>query len=180
MSSNIYWKACKHYSFTYSPESPTTWETVVVKNMIKDHLYGFILSKISTNFTFPDSQSKAKHIDAHYSFHFPSQTETFRPKDSNKNCAKPETAGFADTAASPSSKLTVSRNEIFACVTFKGKAPSDLPKVEDKDPPPRFYLFRSLVAVNRPFSNSHGWTGSSMKWRLMRANLLKCKLICPH
>ena len=34
--------------------------------------------------------------------------------------------------------------------------------------------------VNRPFSNSHGWTGSSMKWRLMRANLVKCKLICPH
>ena len=33
---------------------------------------------------------------------------------------------------------------------------------------------------NRPFSNSHGWTGSSMEWRLMRANLFKCKLICPH
>ena len=33
---------------------------------------------------------------------------------------------------------------------------------------------------NRPFSNSHGWTGSSMKWRLMWANLFKCKLICPH
>ena len=34
--------------------------------------------------------------------------------------------------------------------------------------------------LNRQFSNSHGWTGSSMKWRLMRANLFKCKLICPH
>ena len=34
--------------------------------------------------------------------------------------------------------------------------------------------------LNRPFSNSHGWTGSSMKWRLMRASLFKCKLICPH
>ena len=33
---------------------------------------------------------------------------------------------------------------------------------------------------NRPFSNSRGWTGSSTKWRLMRANLFKCKLICPH
>ena len=31
---------------------------------------------------------------------------------------------------------------------------------------------------NRPFSNSHGWAGSSMKRRLMRANLFKCKLIC--
>ena len=34
--------------------------------------------------------------------------------------------------------------------------------------------------VNTPFSNSRGWTGSSMKWRLMRANLFKCKLICLH
>ena len=34
--------------------------------------------------------------------------------------------------------------------------------------------------VYRPFLNSQGWTGSSMKWRLMRANLFKCKLICPH
>ena len=33
---------------------------------------------------------------------------------------------------------------------------------------------------NGPFSNSHGWTGSSMEWRLMRANLFKCKLICSH
>ena len=33
---------------------------------------------------------------------------------------------------------------------------------------------------NRPFSNSHGWTGSSMKWRLMRANLFKCKCIRLH
>ena len=33
---------------------------------------------------------------------------------------------------------------------------------------------------NRPVSYSNGWTGSSMKWRLMRANLFKCKLICPH
>ena len=47
-------------------------------------------------------------------------------------------------------------------------------------------LFLSSVSYsataerNRPFSNSHGWTGSSMKWRLMRANLFKCKLICPH
>ena len=29
---------------------------------------------------------------------------------------------------------------------------------------------------NRPFSNSHGRTGSSMKWRLTRTNLFKCKL----
>ena len=36
------------------------------------------------------------------------------------------------------------------------------------------------VKYIRPFSNSHGWTGSSMKWRLMQANLFKCKLICPH
>ena len=34
--------------------------------------------------------------------------------------------------------------------------------------------------VYRPFSNSQGWTGSSMKWRLRRANFFKCKLICPH
>ena len=34
--------------------------------------------------------------------------------------------------------------------------------------------------ANRPFSNSHGWTGSSMKWRLMQAKLFKCKLICLH
>ena len=38
----------------------------------------------------------------------------------------------------------------------------------------------SQVAFDSPFSNSHGWTGSSMEWRLMRANLLKCKLIYPH
>ena len=33
---------------------------------------------------------------------------------------------------------------------------------------------------NRAFSNSHGWTGSSMKLRLMRANLFTHKEICPH
>jgi len=38
----------------------------------------------------------------------------------------------------------------------------------------------SWTATNRPFSKSHGWTGSSMRWRLMRANLFKCNLICPH
>ena len=27
------------------------------------------------------------------------------------------------------------------------------------------------VVPNRPVSHSNGWTGSSMKWRLMRANL---------
>ena len=32
----------------------------------------------------------------------------------------------------------------------------------------------------RPFSNSHGWTWTSMKWRLTQANLFKCKLIFPH
>ena len=32
-------------------------------------------------------------------------------------------------------------------------------------------VFRGLVMpFNRSFSSSHGWTGSSMKWRLMRAN----------
>ena len=36
------------------------------------------------------------------------------------------------------------------------------------------------ICASRPFSNSHGWTGSSMKWRLRRANLFKRKLICPH
>ena len=35
----------------------------------------------------------------------------------------------------------------------------------------------NVDVVNTPFSNSHGWTGSSMKWRLMRANLFKCKFI---
>lgn len=70
-----------------------------------------MLSKTSRNFTFPDSQSNAKNIDENYSFYFPSQSETFWLKDSNKNCAKPEmkneeTAGFADTAASPSSKCS--------------------------------------------------------------------------
>ena len=44
--------------------------------------------------------------------------------------------------------------------------------------PEKLMLF--LLFLNWPFSNSHGWTGSSMKWRLMRANLFKCKLICPH
>ena len=42
----------------------------------------------------------------------------------------------------------------------------------------RFLLM--LWSSNRPFSNSHGWTWSSMKSRLMQANLFKCKLICPH
>ena len=37
-----------------------------------------------------------------------------------------------------------------------------------------------FALTNRPFSNSLGWTGSSMKWSLMRANLFKCKLICLH
>ena len=41
-------------------------------------------------------------------------------------------------------------------------------------------FFWNSALVYRPFSNSQGWTGSSMKWRLMRANLFKCKLICPH
>ena len=36
------------------------------------------------------------------------------------------------------------------------------------------------TVLNRPFSNSHGWIGSNMEWRLMRADLFKCKLICPH
>ena len=49
--------------------------------------------------------------------------------------------------------------------------------------PPASINFCSLLGqlhLNTPFSNSHGWTGSSMKWRLMRANLFKFKLICPH
>ena len=29
---------------------------------------------------------------------------------------------------------------------------------------------QSKVSINRPVSCSNGWTGSSMKWRLMRAN----------
>ena len=32
--------------------------------------------------------------------------------------------------------------------------------------------------VNKVYSQ--GWSGSSMKWRLMRANLFTHKLICPH
>ena len=40
-------------------------------------------------------------------------------------------------------------------------------------------MIQFLIIVNRSFSNSHGSTGSSMEWRLMRANLFKCKLICP-
>ena len=41
-------------------------------------------------------------------------------------------------------------------------------------------LLVELNLVNRLFSNSHCWTGSSIKWRLMRANLFTQKLICPH
>ena len=29
-------------------------------------------------------------------------------------------------------------------------------------------------------SYSHGWTGTSVKWRLMRGNLSRCKLFYPH
>ena len=41
----------------------------------------------------------------------------------------------------------------------------------------KYFVERKLVCcgVNRPFSDSHGWTGSSMKWRLMRANLICVK-----
>ena len=43
------------------------------------------------------------------------------------------------------------------------------------------YVVRKLaIQTNRPFSNSQGCPGSSMKWRLMRANLFKCKLTCSH
>ena len=33
---------------------------------------------------------------------------------------------------------------------------------------------------NRPVSYSNGWTGFSMKWRLMRANEFAFEKICPH
>ena len=45
---------------------------------------------------------------------------------------------------------------------------------------PVVHVTQKQKALSRPFSNSQGWTGSSMEWRLMRVNLLKCKLICPH
>ena len=41
-------------------------------------------------------------------------------------------------------------------------------------------VLSTLCRDNRPFPNSHGWTGSSMKRRLMWANVFKCKLVCPH
>ena len=49
----------------------------------------------------------------------------------------------------------------------------------------RFFIlfhadFHGKKQHNRLFLNSHGWTGSSMKRRLMQANLFKYKLICPH
>ena len=31
-------------------------------------------------------------------------------------------------------------------------------------------IILSSVNINRPVSYSNGWTGSSMRWRLMRAN----------
>ena len=34
--------------------------------------------------------------------------------------------------------------------------------------------------VNRPYSYFHGWTGTSVEWRLMRGNLFRCKLFYPH
>ena len=34
--------------------------------------------------------------------------------------------------------------------------------------------------VNRPYSYSRSWTGSSMKWRLLRGNLFICKCIPPQ
>ena len=37
----------------------------------------------------------------------------------------------------------------------------------------------SKAMVNRPVSYSNGWTGSSMKWRLMRANKFAFEKICP-
>ena len=37
-----------------------------------------------------------------------------------------------------------------------------------------------LLLGNRPVSYSNASTGSSTKWRIMWANLFKCKLISPH
>ena len=34
----------------------------------------------------------------------------------------------------------------------------------------RLGVWNAILLFNRPVSYSNGWTGSSMKWRLMRAN----------
>ena len=55
-----------------------------------------------------------------------------------------------------------------------------LPMAHTEALPRKWSQQDGAAGFNRSFSNSHDWTGSGMKWRLMRANLFKCKLICPH
>ena len=41
-------------------------------------------------------------------------------------------------------------------------------------------VFVAYYTHNRPYSYSRYWTGSSMKWRLLRGNLFICKCIPPQ
>ena len=44
----------------------------------------------------------------------------------------------------------------------------------------KWFLLSFKTINNRPYSYSHGWTGTSVEWRLMRENLFRCKLFYPH
>ena len=44
----------------------------------------------------------------------------------------------------------------------------------------KYRLGESSNCFNRPYSYSWYWTGSSMKWRLLRGNLFICKCIPPQ
>ena len=73
-------------------------------------------------------------------------------------------AELQSTVVSDSKNKQAFLDQVLFCFTFSGQKE----------------FVSENKRTNRPFSNSRGWTGSSMKWRLMRANLFKCKLICPH
>ena len=44
----------------------------------------------------------------------------------------------------------------------------------------KFYHFRETRSLNRPYSYSRYWTGTSLEWRLMRGNIIVFEKTPPH